>query len=251
MKIRRKRMKKAYNRGLFGERTINTWLDSNERIHGITRLNVEYLRVMKELDAEMAKCNTLNYFLAENFDFKNSSRMLWSGKQQRGFYRKVISDLKVWAVTLEWKKVFDREIKKMFRRRDTIMVAIRENIRETEHYPYFEAVGFERIQNLETRFEEDEKTPLDDLIPAMEAWEAAHPEEIRKHMEAVAAQIEARDRHKAEVKAREKAEKDAIRAAKKAEKDEIKEMQANARKHQIEKRKWEKEMETTLRHVGG
>ena len=228
---------------------MRTWMDDNERLKGCSNKNIEYLRELKAILPEFSRIGTLTYFLVTRLGVEDARTMMNSAKKQKELILAVMTDLRKYFVTKDYEPVFERNLKSFRTRCDYVYAICKADLQLTEHWPYFEAVGFEKLLDFETRMAGKDESVLDVLVPEMEAWEAAHPDEIAVHMDAIRPELEARDRHKAEVREKEKAEKEAAKARKKAENDEIKEMKQNAKKAQQRQRKLEQEFETTMKHV--
>ena len=169
--------------------------------------------------------------------------MMWSARKQRKLISVVSKDLKTYRVEPDWYKVFELDIIGFQRRCEHVFKICKEDLRLTEHYPYFEAVGFEKLLDIPLVFKDTDETPLDEILPDLELWEENHKTEIAAHMESVREELEIRDKHRAEVKAKDKAKKEARKAAKKAERDEIKEIKKNAEAYKKKQRKLDKEFE--------
>lgn len=244
--MRRKRTLDA-----FGGRNMRTWMDDNERLKGCSTKNIEYLRELKAILPEYSRIGTLTYFLVTRLGVEDARTMMNSAKKQKELILAVMTDLRKYFVTRDYEPVFERNLKSFRTRCDYVYAICKADLQLTEHWPYFSEVGFEKLLDFETRMAGRDESVLDVLIPEMEAWEASHQAEIEKHMESIRPELEARDRHKAEVRAKEKAEKEAARAKKKAENAEIREMKQNAKKEEQRRRKLDRELDTTVRRVWG
>lgn len=244
--MRRKRTLDA-----FGGRNMRTWMDDNERLKGCSTKNIEYLRELKAILPEYSRIGILTYFLVTRLGVEDARTMMSSAKKQKELILAVMTDLKKYFVTKDYEPVFEKNLQSFRKRCDYVYAICKADLQLTEHWPYFSEVGFEKLLDFETRMAGKDESVLDILIPEMEAWEAAHPDEIAAHMESIRPELEARDRHKAEVRAKEKAEKEAKRTAKRAENAEIREMKQNAKKEEQRRRKLDKELDTTVRRVWG
>lgn len=244
-------MEETFYYSFYDAKRLQDWMNDSTKEKGATRLNVVYLREIKQLNRELARIGVLTFFMATRLGIENCWAMMKSAGKQKNLLYAVRADLKKYAVTDRWAKTFERDLGSIRRRCDHIYRICRENLRYTEHYPYFDAVGFDKLVDFpEQTYSEDNSTVLDELLPEMEMWEANHKDIIQKHMESARAEREAYERHKAEVVQKDKDEKAAKKALKKAENAEIKEMRENERKYKARQRKLEKEFQTTMRRVG-
>ena len=202
---------------------------------------MEYLRDLKQCNKELARIGTLTYFLVTRLNVLDARQMMVSARKQRNLIYAVMMDLKIYRVEPEWFKVFEYDIKCFQRRCEHVFRICKDDLRLTEHYPYFEAVGFDMLLDIPLVYSETNETTLDKILPGLEMWEADHKNDIAAHMESVREEIEIRDKHRAEVIAKAKAEKEAAKLAKKAANDEVKEIKKNREKHQKKERKLERE----------
>ena len=244
-------MEETFYYSFYDNKNMKDWLNDDARQQGASVRNIEYLRDIKQLNRELARIGVLTFFMVTRLGIENCRAMMNSARKQRNLLYAVRADLKKYIVTDRWAKTFERDLGSIRRRCDHIYRVCRENLRYTEHYPYFDAVGFDKLVDFpEQTYSEDNSTVLDELLPEMEMWEANHKDIIQKHMESTRAEREAYERHKAEVIQKDKDEKAAKKALKKAENAEIKEMRENERKYKARQRKLEKEFQTTMRRVG-
>lgn len=237
----------------YGNRkTIKDWLNDNRRVRGCAERQVEYLRELNQINKELARIGTLTFFMLTRLGIENCRTMMRSANKQRNLIRSVLKDIKQYRVEAEWAAVFEHDIAGMRRRCDHVYKICMENLRLTEHWPYFNEVGCDRLLDFSPQFYKDKNiTLLDYIIPEMEAWERVHKTEIDEYMLSVKDEIDAYNSHKAAMKEKEKEEKKQKKLAKAAAVAEIKEINENKRKEEIRRKKIEKEFETTMRHIGG
>lgn len=226
---------------------MSGWMDDPQRIEGVRREQIEYIRSLREIDEELGRVTTLTYFLLTRLGMKDARVMMTSAKKQRNLVWALMKDLKKYQVSPKWIPTFENDIPKLANRASHVYRICREDLRLTEHWPYFEEVGFEKLLDFETKFEDCEASVLDVLLPEMESWEKEHPEEIRKHLESVADEIRARDEHQAKVKEKERQEKETAKRIKAEEKAEIKEIEKNRKEELKRKRKLDREFERYFR----
>lgn len=238
-------------RGLYGQLTVEDWLEDASRIplKGISLKNIDYVMDIDKASIELGRTATLNYFLLTRLNIYNCRNMMISATKQRSFCRKVIVDLNRYEVDEKYDKAFKRFITALFNRSNYIYRIVQENLKLTRYWLYFEAIGFDSLMEFERQYRDDNSTVFDRLIPEMDSWMKEHEADIDEYMEKIRPEIERRESFLAKKKADRKAENEARRKAKKAERDEIKMLKEQQRKNDIAKRKWEKEFETTMRHV--
>lgn len=236
---------------MYGQLTVKDWLEDASRIplKGISLKNIDYVMDIDKASIELGRTATLNYFLLTRLNIGNCRVMMKSAVAQRSFCRKVIVDLNRYEVDKKYDKAFKQFIDGLFRRGDYIYRIVQENLKLTRYWLYFEAIGFDSLMEFERQYRDDDSTVFDRLIPEMEAWMEEHESDIDEYMEKIRPEIERRENFLAKKKADKKAENEARRKAQKAERDEIKMLKKQQRKNDIAKRKWEKEFETTMRHV--
>ena len=233
--------------------SVNDWLNDASRIplKGISLKNIDYVMDIDKASIELGRTATLNYFLLTKLNIYNCMNMMKSAVAQRSFCRKVIVDLNRYEVDEKYDKAFKRFITALFNRSNYIYRIIQENLKLTRYWLYFEAIGFDSLMEFERQYRDDNSTVFDRIIPEMEAWMEEHKSDIDEYMEKIRPEIERRENFLAKKKADKKAENEARRKAQKAERDEIKMLKEQQRKNDIAKRKWEKEFDTIMRHVGG
>lgn len=240
-------------RGLYGQLSVYDWLNDASRIplKGISLKNIDYVMDINKASIELGRTATLNYFLLTRLNIYNCGNMMKSAVAQRSFCRKVIVDLNRYEVDEKYDKAFKRFITALFNRSNYIYRIVQENLKLTRYWPYFEAIGFDSLLEFERQYRDDNWTVFDRLIPEMDSWMEEHEADIDEYMEKIRPEIERRENFLEKKKADKKAENEARRKAQKAERDEIKMLKEQQRKNDIAKRKWEKEFDTTMRHVGG
>ena len=222
---------------------IKDWLNDPKRQKGCCREQIEYLRELNQCDKELARVATLTYFMTTRLKIDYGRSMMNSAIKQRALIRRIYIDLKKYRVDTQWFKAFNADIKGFQRRCEHVYKICQEDIRLTKHWPYFFSIGFDRLLDFQTAYSEEDKTPIDRMIPEMEAWEADHQEEITEYMQSIREELETLKKHKAEVATKEKAEKEAAKAKKKAERDEIREIKKNNEAYRKRQRKIDREFE--------
>lgn len=236
--------------GLWGK-GVDAWLNDKKRFKGCSQKNVEYLREFKQISAEQGRVGTVTYFLLLRLHIENARAMMRSAKKQQNLVWVVMQDLKIYRVDPEWEKTFENDIRRMHERCNYVYYICQENLRLTEHWPYFSTVGFDRLLEFQQKYSEKQESVLDVLLPEMEAWEKSHQDEIKAHMETVRHEIEVRDRCAEERKAKAIAEKEAAKAKRREENAEYKEIRENEKKYKARLRRLEKDLDSTIRRAGG
>lgn len=234
----------------YGSKNMKTWLNDDKRPKGCNAKNVEYLRELKSILPEFSRVGVLTYFLVTRLGVQDARTMMSSARKQKDLIVAVILDLKRYAVTKDYEPAFERNFRSLRKRCDYVYAICKADLTLTKHWPYFSGVGFEKLLDFDIRYTGKDTSVLDWLIPDMEQWEVEHTDEINAHLESIRPELEAKAKHQEEVKAKEKAEKEAIKAKKRAENAEVREIRENARKEAVRKRKIERELETTIRMVG-
>ena len=246
---------KQMGSGFYGQLTITDWLHDKKRVplNGLSIKNAMYAADLIKASRELGRTAVVSYFLAarvfegHSYTANNCRTMMYSAVRQRALCYLVQRDLEKYTVDPKYDKAFERDIKSIFHRSDHIYLIIQENLKLTRYWPYFEAVGFERLLDFEQKYMDGPESVLDVILPDMERWMNEHEAEIDAYMVKIQPEIERKQAFLANKKAAAKAEKEATKAAKKPERDEIKMLQEQKRKNDIARRKWEKEMDTSVR----
>lgn len=231
---------------IYGGKSLKQWADLREQPDKLTAANATYLREYKQISHEFRGWAVITYACVVHLGIENVRGLMYSIKRQRKFVDLVRDKLKYIPVTAEWQKYFKRDVTSLHKRLDFIEFTVRENIRLTEIYPWFAAVGLERIKDFAAviRYGEDEeeKAAAAALLEEIREYNAAHPEEVTAHMASIAAEKATVERKDAERKAEAKAVKEARRAARKAENAEVREIKQNAHREPMRKRKIDRDM---------
>lgn len=235
--------------GLYGQRILRDWIEDKKRPETKTQedlfRNRKYIFDLKRASNELTSAVIINYFLLSRLKITECRVMMNSAKKQRDFCWVIMNELEIFAITPEWERVFDRDIKRILTRVKHIFFIVKENLSLTPYYPYFEQVGFARILELgkDRNFYENNRLLLDELIPEMEAWNAEHAKEVANHIKQFEPSIAKREAFLAKKKASEQAEKETAKLIKKAEQEEINLIKENARKDAIRQRKLKRELD--------
>ena len=250
----RKKYKARRDKDAYGRKQITDWFECPDRPEGMNQTAKKFFLELKDIDKRMARNNTILYFLLMEYDMQEMRTMMISTSRVRALIYKIMVQLKGWkdddgtehqghAVMPEWIQVFRKNIDSFSRRADYVFTIIQKNLEETELYPYFREVGFDRLVDFGVRYPKDKDDQARQLKEEIEQWNAEHQEEIDAHMAVMAPQIQARDAHRKKVAEDRKAEKQAIRLAKKAETAEVREIRENNRKYWKRVKKENREFE--------
>lgn len=219
-------------------------MNDKQRPKGMNQRGGKYYLEFKQIKhAEIGRNNVMLFFLINTMGMNECRMMLQSGRKQRDFCIAVMAQLKEYQVQQKYEKTFDEDVKMLHKRSEHVKKIISENIRLTELWPYFSAIGFQRLEDFASGYSKinNEQDAASQLKADIEEWNAEHQEEIKRHMESVAEEIRIRDEHRAKVKAEAKAEKEARKLIENARKKFEKESQKIAHDREVRERKLERE----------
>lgn len=224
----------------YSRKRINDWT-KEDRQEGMNRRSARYFLEFKEISQEFSRNNAILYFLIKQMGMTELSGIFGSHIKQKRLVRAVMADLKQYAMTEDWEKAFDLDIRMLRERTRYVFAIIKANIKLTELYPYFEQVGFDKLMDFSVKYNDGDDEAADALREEIEKWNAEHQDEIKAHMDATAEERENLIRYRARIAEDNKAEKKARRLARKAQNDEVKEIRRNAEKHRKHRMKVERE----------
>lgn len=222
---------------------VNRWLDMPGKPEGMNKRSARFFREYKALEKMFSRNLIILYFLITRLDMKECYQMFVSSRKQKQFIIAVKLNLKKYAVEEKWEKDFERDVANHKRRCQHVLRIIQENIRMTSLYPYFQTVGFERLNDFSVKYAEGEDDAATQLEQEIQEWNEEHSRAIEAYMASIKEERANMEAHRAKVKADEKAEKEAIRAEKKARTAEEREIRQNKEKHRKEQMKIEREFE--------
>lgn len=226
-------------RDVYGRKRINEWFDDKQRPTGMNQRGKDFFLELKDVEKHYSRNAVIVFFLISRYGVRDLYEMQASIRRVKGLIAKTRIELKgikdvegnviaePHAVTKEWEPVFRRTIDSLRRRAEYNFLIIKKDLEETKVYPYFEAVGFDRLIDFSVKYAGKEDEQADQLEEEINEWNACHQEEITAHMEKMAEQIRNRDAHRQKVKETNKAERDARRAAKKEADAEVREIRKN------------------------
>lgn len=226
----------------YGVKRMTDWLHA-ERQEGMNQRSARYFLELKEIRQEFGRNNAILFFLIKEMGMKELNSLLGSHVKQKKLVGAVMTDLKQYAMTEDWEKVFNREIRNLRERTRYVFAIIKANIKLTEIYPYFDQVGFERLMDFSIKHNDGDDNADDELREEILAWNAEHQDEIKAHMEATAEERENLIRHRARIAEDTRLEKQARKIAKKAENEEVKEIRRNSKRHMKQKKKIERDFD--------
>lgn len=218
----------------YGARRINDWLVMKKNPIGNPR-NIEYIRELNQLFREFKRIAIITYMLKTRFGIEDVQSMLSSATKQRDFVYAVKLQVKEYGVDPEWDRVFDHDIDSMKRRVAYVFRVMADIIKLTELYPYFRAVGFERLVDYGFQYPNESDKATEVLAREIAEYNKKHPEEVAEHMRSTQAERDARDRHRQKIAEQTKLEKESNRLAKKLMRQEEKEIKENAKKEKRRK----------------
>lgn len=209
---------------------VNEWVSRQDLDDGYTIANAKYLREYSYIREELKHYSAILYVLGVELENHYLTKMMYSAKRQAEFCGAVCAELKHKKVDrIHW-KLFERDIKSLYRRLETIERITKEDLHLTEYEPFFNT--FDDFYGFDGEYKE--------LAKMAKEWNEEHKDEVLRHMEEVRPEIE---RHNAyiqrNVEARKK-ERLEMRARRKAENDEVRAIKQNAEKHRREYKKIER-----------
>lgn len=229
------------NKGIFNTKDISDWIDDPKVPKGCTKANATYLYKIRELIEVYSQYGALLFFLAVNLKMYPCRTMMYSVKKQKKFLQTIDITLKEKAVTKEYIPIFERNIKAFENRCEHIFRMIRENIRLTEYYPYFESVNYEVLVDFDKDFGEVE---LMYILDEYEKFKNDNPEIIARHIESIAEEKRIREEHFRKIKEQEAAEKEFLKEKKRIERVRERQIAEEIRKRKLKEKWLEKTFET-------
>lgn len=237
-------------------KTTNQWMDFKQKKPGATKLNVKYLREYKEIRDDFSKLIMLTYWLMTELDMKYARSMFNSAKAQKEYIQALIHKIKKYQIEKRFDKIFDQNVKKLRNRISHVCKIIKDDIHLTPYEPFMDYLKFDALSieyfelpTYEQIVSYGSKSVLSPISELANKWNEEHAEEVAAHMKAIQPELDALNKHRAEVKAKTMAEKEAEKKAKKAEKEEIKEMERYRKAYREEQRKIDRSYEHLYREV--
>lgn len=215
----------------YGRRRVNDWINLPDRPEGMNRRSQRYFLEFKVIEKEFARNNTILYFLIKRMGMHELTGLFGSCQKQKKLVQATKLELKRYAMTQEWERVFDQDVASLHRRTEYVLYIIKANLKLTELYPYFEAEGFAKLMDFAVKPLEDRDETDAELRKDIAEWNACHQEEIRKHMEDTAEERENLMSYRARIAEDNRKEKEERKTAKREAKAELKEIRDNNRKY--------------------
>ena len=237
--------------GFYGRKDIKTWLNDKSRKRGATKYNAHYMRLLKTVRSEIGRNNAILYFLLVHLGVVDVRSMLRSSRKQKDLVSCVIHDLKEFELSSDYVEIFNKNIEQLYDRVKWVYKIAKENVRLTEYHPYFEKYGYEKLVDLAFLLYDNENTIEETFKDEILAYNEKHVDEIAAYMESIQPEIERRDKHRRKIEESRKAEKEEAKAIRKAALMEEKEMLKNKKAYEQKQRRYEKELNTTLKRVHG
>lgn len=216
-------------------KTVNEWLNRDDLEQGYTIMNAKFSREYSDVYRALRKWAKYLYFLGVEMGNYYCTKMMYSARRQSKFCGAVCAEMKTKKVDYEHVKVFEKDIKSLKRRLETIERITNEDIHLSPYEPFFQTI--EDVDELDFR----------EIADMARKWNEEHKDLVEKHMEAISPELERHNeflRRKTEAI---KAEKEARKQAKKAEDEYVKEILANRKKHRARSKRVEKSFEKYYR----
>lgn len=226
----------------YGRKSVSDWMNDNRRPKQPNQRSLHWLREVRQCEKEISRNLIILYFLITKMG-ENLNGLMGSEQKQRTLLWALRRELKKRGVEEKWERVFAYDIGSIHRRREYVFLIIKENLKLTEHHPYFKAVGYDRLIDFTVNYGEDADKNNAMLLEEIQKWEAEHSDVIASHMESIAEEKANMERHRKEVKEKAKAEKEARKLARKLENDEVKEIKENNKKYLSRKKRIDRSFE--------
>ena len=172
------------------------WLDA-PKPEGMNKRSAKYFLHYKTIERMYTRNLTLLHFLIYRLDMEWCKKMYNGGLAQRRHITAVKIALKEYSLEQKWEPDFKRDLTNHRRRCNHVYRIIRENLRLTTAYLYFQAVGFERMDDFEYQYTEGKESD-DRIAKAIEEWNDEHQEAVSKYMDSIAEERDAMIRHREE-----------------------------------------------------
>lgn len=225
---------------------INDWLNDPNVEKGCTKKNLDYIRQANDLYDGLTLVIIISFFCIEKLKMnKELSAIFVSAKKQRDLLIAVRLNLKERLVTPKYERAIRNDLNLIERRIAYAKAMIKENLRMTEHWPFFEQGGWEKLDEISHLRGANEfiTETRDSFFMELTDYHDSHPDEITAYMESIKEQKENMERHREKVKLDAKREKEEARMAKKAQKEFDKETQRILKEQKQRDKKIERSFE--------
>lgn len=213
-------------------KTVNEWLDRDDLEQGYTIANAKFLREYSYCSKELGRYALLLYLLLSELNIKYVRAMMHSAKIQAEFCRAVCAKLREKKVDPIHAKVFEKDIKSVKSRLETIERITKEDVHLTEFEPFAIAVMYDNMNDTDFDYEE--------ISEMAKEWNDRHKDIVAEHMEKIKPELERHEQYMQRVRDDIKAEKEERKARKKAEDAYVKELRENAKKNKSDYKKQER-----------
>lgn len=207
------------------------WTSDKKLTGKMTRYNVEYLRVYKDLRSQMGRNISIMFFCITKLGLNNMRSMFKSGIKQKDHFTFMIFELKRRELPQYYVELFDFVTNKYQERINRMWLILKENIYLTEYYPFFEKCGYEVLGDFELDYETVANggavEKLKHIIDEFNKFKEENPSIIEEHLKTVAPVIEKYEKRKKDIAESEKQEKRLARELEKKERAFEKECESN------------------------
>lgn len=229
---------------------INDWLNDPNVEKGCTKKNLDYIRQVNDLYDGLTLVTIISFFCIEKLKMNEELYAIFvSAKKQRDLLVAVRLNLKEHLVTPKYENAIKADLNLIERRIAYVKAMIKENLRMTEHWPFFEQGGWEKLDEIShiRGTKEFITETRDAFFQELIDYHDSHPDEIAVYMESIKEEKENMERHREKVKLDAKREKEEARAAKKAQKEFDKETQRILKEQKQRDKKIERSFERYYR----
>lgn len=231
----------------FEKYDLKAWLNDPNVKEGSTKRELQLCGAYNDIYRLFARNHVILYFLMVYLGFRSELATLFnSTDKEKKLIKAVRSHLKHKRVEEPYCQPFIRSIKRFRDRADYVFYIIQENLRMTEYYPYFQAVGFTKLIDSAGLHidsftgESGSNEDFENFLQEIEDWNNEHTEEVEAYLSSIKEEKENMERHRQKIKDDVKREKEDARLAKKQQKEFDKETlrirkQQKAEYHKLEK----------------
>lgn len=198
---------------------LDQWFADKSRRKGCDETSINYILKFREILDGLGKNASICYFLVTKLNIDRLRQMMHSLAKQRKLYKLACIELREYRIDPKWIKTFDNAVRRGNTRIEYTSLIIKENIRLTEYFPFFNSGGFDRLTDFNLTYSDDFSTPLDKLMPEIEAYNEEHAAEITDYMLSIKDELETREKYHNDILMAEKEAKAKAREDKKAQRD--------------------------------
>ena len=230
-------------------KTIQTWLNDQNKIQGISVENLQYIERLAICKKELARLACVTYFLLtkcsdDDVERSNYRTMMHSLSNQKDFVKVVLWNLpqyKIQTSDMDYTKIFLRDISKIEKRCDHVKTICTENIRLSSYYPYFKQHGFfDVFDNVKYDDFDSKKCFFERLSVDIQQWNDDNKKEVDDWVKKVKEEKRISDAYHKTQQEKTIAEKAQRKKAEKEQKEYENEILENKRQEEIRQRKIER-----------